>query len=207
MADATKTEVEADPWEITSEHWAAKREWRTDRLPPLVGTTAALDILKVDAATLGRWCQPGSGAKTRWGGFGPDRTYMLTPAVVERSNVKLWVRSDVVVFAKQIGPQRDVAPGKPRAPGPPPPGPMSRALENVLRAVVADEPLTSTQVAQAAGRSRRTVESSLPRLVALGFVEPTGAAQSNNRRYEITGAGRRMLAQADALRARGSAGK
>jgi hypothetical protein len=80
-----------------------RRPWRTPRLPPLVGFKGACEILGVQKMTLSRWLRPGSGS------FGPDQTYMITPARVDSGPV--WVRSDVERFAvdERFGRQRAAA--------------------------------------------------------------------------------------------------
>ncbi len=75
-----------------------RRPWRTPRLPELVGSTEACEILKVQKMTLHRWLKSGSGT------LGPDRTYMIPPKRIAAGPV--WVRDDVERFADEIGRQR-----------------------------------------------------------------------------------------------------
>lgn len=88
--------------------WDVRRPWRTDRLPAIVNQTGAVKILGVDKATLNRWLQPDSGPRLKapWGGFGPDRTYMITPLRLNGDGPPVWVREDVERFAEEIGPRR-----------------------------------------------------------------------------------------------------
>jgi hypothetical protein len=74
-----------------------RRPWRTPRLPDLVGFKEACAILGVQKMSLHRWLKPGSGANTPWGGFGPDKTYMIPPKRVDSG--PLWDRGDVERFA------------------------------------------------------------------------------------------------------------
>lgn len=94
--------VSDDEPELVDE--SIRRPWRTPRLPPLVGAKGACEILGVQKMTLSRWMQPGSGVAHKGGGFGPDKTYMITPARVDSGPV--WVRSDVERFAVLFGRQR-----------------------------------------------------------------------------------------------------
>jgi hypothetical protein len=75
-----------------------KRPWRTPRLPELVGTKEACAILGIQKMTLNRWLRPGSGT------LGPELTYMVPPKRVDAGPV--WVKSDVLRFADEIGRQR-----------------------------------------------------------------------------------------------------
>jgi predicted site-specific integrase-resolvase len=75
-----------------------RRPWRTPRLPDLVGSKEAAEILGIQKMTLTRWLRPGSGT------LGPDETYMIPPKRIEAGPV--WVRSDVERFASEIGRQR-----------------------------------------------------------------------------------------------------
>lgn len=72
--------------------------WRTARLPDLVGSKEACEILGVQKMTLRRWLEPGSGP------YGPDRTYMIPPREIAAGPV--WARSDVEHFREQIGRRR-----------------------------------------------------------------------------------------------------
>lgn len=85
------------------------RPWRTPRLPPSVGFKGACEILGVQKMTLNRWLKPGSGVNTPWGGFGPDKTYMIPPARVDSG--PHWDQRDVVRFANDpmYGRQRAAA--------------------------------------------------------------------------------------------------
>lgn len=76
----------------------ARRPWRTQRLPDLVGSAEACEILGIQKMTLNRWMRPGSGP------YGDDRTYMIPPKRIKASPV--WVRSDIERFADEIGRQR-----------------------------------------------------------------------------------------------------
>lgn len=93
--------------------WDVKRPWRTSRLPDCVNQVGAAEILGLHVTGLYRWLKPGSGAKMPWGGFGPDRTYMITPALMNGDGSPFWVREDVerfaVVFGKQRAPKSSAA--------------------------------------------------------------------------------------------------
>jgi hypothetical protein len=205
MIDETADQAPADdtaPWEIESLHWAAKRPWRTFRLPDLVGHSEAARILGVDPMTLHRWLTPGSGVKTPWGGFGPHRTRMIPPHPIEGSKGGAWVRDDVVKFARDIGPDRD----RPRRNGVPeraqaPVAPIGEAQENVLRAVCSfTEPASAELIAGQAGRSPRTVVLHLAQLGHQGLLvisQPAGG----KRRFVGSPEGRALLARLDEQRA------
>lgn len=75
-----------------------RRPWRTPRLPDLVGSKEAAEILGIHKKTLNYWQRPGSGTR------GSDKTYMITARRIEAGPV--WVRSDVERFARDIGRQR-----------------------------------------------------------------------------------------------------
>jgi hypothetical protein len=84
---------------------SVKRPWRTPRLPRVVGIKGACALLGVHKTTLNHWMEPGSG------GLGPDKTYMIPPIRVgdgtdEDDGWPIWVREDVVEFAKVYGRQR-----------------------------------------------------------------------------------------------------
>jgi DNA-binding transcriptional ArsR family regulator len=196
-------DASGDPWEIESLHWAAKRPWRTPRLPALVGHAAAAEILDVDPMTLHRWLKPGSGVKTRWGGFGPDRTRMIPPAPIDGGKGGAWVREDVVKFARDIGPDRDrprreVAPAREQAPE----SPIGEAEENVLRAVCwFTEPTSAEAIAERAGRSPRTVGLHLAQLGHQGLLEISQPVTGGRRSFVGSPEGRALLARLDERRA------
>lgn len=83
---------------------ATRRPWRTPRLPDVVSSKGACELLRVDKQTLWRWCQPGSGS------LGPDKTYMIPPKLVwsgdDTKGWPIWDRADVERFAAEIGRQR-----------------------------------------------------------------------------------------------------
>jgi hypothetical protein len=72
--------------------------WMTPKLPELVGSKEAVEILGIQKMTLNRWLEPLSGP------FGPDCTYMIPPKRIAAGPV--WVREDVERFAAEIGRQR-----------------------------------------------------------------------------------------------------
>lgn len=118
---------------------ATRRSWRTNRLPPLVGSIEACEILGVQKMTLYRWMQPGSGNAES--SHGSDRTYMLTPQRIKAGPV--WVRDDVERFASEIGRQR--APAGEARPRRSPRDPEAiraqiEALQQQLEAVEAKQP-------------------------------------------------------------------
>lgn len=76
----------------------ARRPWRTPRLPDLVGSQEACELLGIQKMTLNRWMKPGSGI------HGEDGTYMIPPKRIKAGPV--WVREDVERFAAEIGRQR-----------------------------------------------------------------------------------------------------
>ena len=80
--------------------------WATPRLPDLVGSKEAAEILGVHKATLNRWLKPESGP------HGSTKTYMIEPKYIDAGPV--WVRADVERFAAEQGRQRAAA-TEPRA--------------------------------------------------------------------------------------------
>lgn len=72
--------------------------WKTARLPELVGSKEACEILGIQKMTLKRWLEPGSGP------YGPDRTYMIPPHRISAGPV--WAKDDVETFAEEIGRRR-----------------------------------------------------------------------------------------------------
>lgn len=85
-----------------------RRPWRTPRLPELVGSAEAIEILGIQKSTLRRWMLPGSGR------LGPDRTRMIPPVRV--SSGPIWVREDVERFMREIGRERAYNPRGAQAP-------------------------------------------------------------------------------------------
>jgi hypothetical protein len=83
----------------------ARRPWRTPRLPELVGSAEACEILGIQKMTLNRWLRPGSGNHESC--QGPDATYMIPPKRIKAGPV--WARTDVVRFGEEIGRQRALA--------------------------------------------------------------------------------------------------
>lgn len=81
---------------------APKGGWKTSRLPELVGSREACELLGVQKMTLNRWLQPDSGNAESC--HGDERTYMLTPQRIGAGPV--WVKSDVEHFAQEIGRRR-----------------------------------------------------------------------------------------------------
>lgn len=77
---------------------AKRRPWRTQRLPDLVGSAEACEILNIQKMTLHRWLLDDSGT------LGPNRTYMIPPKRINAGPV--WVREDVERFAQEIGRRR-----------------------------------------------------------------------------------------------------
>ena len=75
-----------------------RRPWRTPRLPELVGSKEACEILNIQKMTLTRWMKPGSGT------LGHEQTYMIPPKMIAAGPV--WVRTDVERFAEEIGRRR-----------------------------------------------------------------------------------------------------
>lgn len=84
----------------------ARRPWRTPRLPDLVGSKEACEILGIQKMTLNRWMRPGSGT------LGDEETYMIPAKRVDAGPI--WVKDDVERFAAEIGRQR--APATARQP-------------------------------------------------------------------------------------------
>lgn len=75
----------------------------------MVGITKAAEIVGVHPTQMAGYLRPGSGAKTIWGGFGPEQTYMITPARLDDpvTGRPVWVREDVERFARDIGRKRE----------------------------------------------------------------------------------------------------
>jgi hypothetical protein len=78
----------------------SRRPWRTPRLPALVSSKEACEILGIQKMTLNRWLRPGTGP------HGPDKTYMIPPAPHSPAAGPVWVRSDIERFRDEIGRQR-----------------------------------------------------------------------------------------------------
>lgn len=72
---------------------AASRPWRTPRLPELVSTAEACEILGISKMQLGRWRKDG---------------YMIEPQLLRAGPV--WVKEDIERFRDEVGRQR--APAK-----------------------------------------------------------------------------------------------
>jgi hypothetical protein len=93
---------------LRSDTRMARRPWRTPRLPEIVNTDGACDVLGVDKMTLWRWQQPGSGTPET--NHPPGNTYMIPPARAQGRGGELkqplWVKADVERFAAEIGRQR-----------------------------------------------------------------------------------------------------
>jgi hypothetical protein len=88
---------------------ARRYAWRTPRLPELVNTDGACEILGVDKMTLWRWQQPDSGVGTE-SKHPPDNTYLIPPIrALGRGGEKkqpLWTKDDLIVFRDLHGRQR-----------------------------------------------------------------------------------------------------
>jgi hypothetical protein len=203
MIDETTSQAPADdpdPWELENTHWVTKWPWQTPGLPDLVGVQEAAKILGVNPMTLYRWLKPGSGVNTQWGGFGPNKTRMIPPKPVAGSSKKggVWVREDVLTFARDIGAERD-RPSRDPAPvlKQPPVAPIDEAEENVLRAVCSfTEPVSAVQVAERAGRSPRTVGLHLSQLEHQGLLV-LGGLEGGRRSFVGSPEGRALLLRLD----------
>lgn len=67
----------------------------------------ACEILGIEKMTLTRWLRPGSGSTLPGGGYGEDKTRMITPKRIKSGPV--WVKSDVERFRDEIGRERALA--------------------------------------------------------------------------------------------------
>lgn len=87
---------------------ARRYAWRTPRLPELVNTDGACEILGVDKMTLWRWQQPNSGTPET--NHPPENTYLIPPIrALGRGGEKkqpLWTKKDLIVFRDMHGRQR-----------------------------------------------------------------------------------------------------
>jgi hypothetical protein len=73
-------------------------DWLTPKLPELVGSKEACELLGIQKSTLTRWLKPGSGD------HGDDKTYMIPPARTAAGPV--WAKADIERFGEKIGRQR-----------------------------------------------------------------------------------------------------